>query len=66
MLETVVSKAVGTPLMVLRGRRAGATARLVTKAAGFATVEMTDDREMVELELDDIADYTGLLHGEDF
>lgn len=65
-LETVVSKVAGTPLVVLRGRHAGATGRLLAKAAGAATVELTEDRTAVELQLDDVADFTGLLHGEDF
>jgi hypothetical protein len=65
-LETVVSKTVQTPLIVLRGRHAGRHGRLLEKHRGKVLLELTESRDVAEVALDDVADFTGLLEGEDF
>lgn len=65
-LETVVPKKPGCPLIILRGSRRGRHARLLDKRFEAAAVQLTDDMEVVNVSLDDIAEYVGDLEGEDF
>jgi ribosomal protein S4E len=64
-LETVVSRNPRSPLMVVRGKHAGRHARLVSKQQDSALVEFTESGDIAEVSLDDIADYDGVLEGED-
>jgi hypothetical protein len=58
-LETVVSKKVGTSVMILRGEHAGQRARLLQKLPESAAVQLAESREAVSLGLDDVADFRG-------
>jgi hypothetical protein len=51
--------------MVVRGKHAGRHARLVSKQQDSALVEFTESGDIAEVSLDDIADYDGVLEGED-
>ena len=65
-LETVVSKRAQAPVVVLRGTHAGRHARLLEKQRDSALLELTESRDVAEVSLDDVADYVGLLEGEDY
>lgn len=65
-LETVVSKRPETALMILRGKLAGRHARLIRKGRDDADVELTESRDVATVSLDDVADYSGAMEGEDF
>ena len=49
-----------------RGRHAGRHARLLDKRRDSALLELTESRDVAEVALDGVADFTGLLEGEDF
>lgn len=65
-LETVVSKKPQAALMILRGKLAGRHARLLRKERDNAVVELTESRDVATVSLDDVADYSGAMEGEDF
>ena len=65
-LETVVSKRAQSPVIVLRGRHIGRHARLLEKRRESALLELTESHDVAEVALDDVADFSGLLEGEDF
>jgi hypothetical protein len=56
-LETVVSKKAGTALMIVRGKLCGEHARLLEKGKREATVQLAESREVLQMDLDDVADY---------
>lgn len=52
--------------MILRGKLAGRHARLLRKERDNAVVELTENRDVATVSLDDVADYSGAMEGEDF
>lgn len=65
-LETVVSKKAGTRVIVVMGEHAGEHGKVFEKHKQSVMVQLSESREVVELDLDSVADYHGSEHDDDW
>lgn len=65
-LESVVPKAKGTALIVLRGEHKARHARLLEKRSTAAAIQLTDNMDIITEVLDNLAEFVGDMEGEDY
>ena len=64
-LETVVPKSSGTAVILLHGTHRGRHARLLEKRGNCVAVQLTESLDVMKAHLDEVAEYVGILEGED-
>lgn len=65
-LETVVSKKKGTRIIVVLGEHAGEHGKVLEKSKQSVMVQLSESREVLEFDLDFVADYHGSEHDDDW
>lgn len=65
-LETVVSKKEGTRIIVVLGKHAGEHGKVLEKSKQSVMVQLSESRDVVELDLDSVADCQGSEHDDDW